>query len=222
MEEKKRKIEEKETESAGGRSSRNGRVNIRRLTVAAMLSAVAVVLQFLEIPIPLVPSFIKLDFSDLPEIIGAFLCGPGTGVFIAFLKNLIHLAVSQSGFVGELSNFVLGAAFAFTAGIIYKRKKSFASAVVAGIAAALVMAVVSVPLNYFAVYPLYYTVMGFPKEAVLQMYQLIRPSTGSILEALIVFNMPFTAIKGLICSGVTLAVYKPIVASARRLFGEKI
>ena len=43
------------------------------LTVAAMLSAVAFILMFIEFPIPmLIPSFVKMDFSDLPALLGAF------------------------------------------------------------------------------------------------------------------------------------------------------
>ncbi len=196
------------------------KMNIRTITIVAMLTAVAVVLQYLEIPIPLLPSFIKLDFSDLPEIIGAFICGPLAGVLIALLKNLIHMAVSMSGFVGELSNFVLGASFALTAGLIYKCKKTAAGAAVAGILACFVMAVISLPLNYFLIYPLYFSVMGFPQDAILQMYQLIRPSTNSIFEALVIFNMPFTFLKGMISVIVTLAVYKPLMHASKRILGQ--
>lgn len=183
---------------------------VRMITGTAMLTAVAVALQYIEISIPIMPSFIKLDFSDLPELIGAFAYGPLAGVLIAFLKNLIHLAVSQSGFVGELSNFLLGAAFALTAGLIYKKKKTKKNALVAGVAGAVLMAAVSLPLNYFIIYPLYYSILGFPEEAILQMYQLLLPSVKSIFQALIIFNVPFTFVKALISAVVTMIIYKPI------------
>lgn len=183
---------------------------VRMITGTAMLTAVAVALQYIEISIPIMPSFIKLDFSDLPELIGAFAYGPLAGVLIAFLKNLIHLAVSQSGFVGELSNFLLGAAFALTAGLIYKKKKTKKNALVAGVVGAVVMAAVSLPLNYFIIYPLYYSILGFPEEAILQMYQLLLPSVKSIFQALIIFNVPFTFVKALISAVVTMIIYKPI------------
>ena len=96
---------------------------VRTLTGTAMLTAVGVALQYIEISIPIIPNFIKLDFSDLPELIGAFAYGPVAGVIICLLRNLIHMAVSQSGFVGELSNFILGAVFALVAGLIYKKMK---------------------------------------------------------------------------------------------------
>lgn len=182
----------------------------RLIAGCGMLTAAAVILQYIEISIPIMPSFIKLDFSDLPELIGAFAYGPIAGVAIALLKNLIHMAVSQSGFTGELSNFILGAAFAATAGLIYSKKRSRAGALLAGAAGAAVMAIVSLPSNYFIIYPLYYSVLGFPEEAVLGMYQALLPSIKSILQALLIFNVPFTLAKGLICVGVSMLIYKPL------------
>lgn len=190
---------------------------VKRLTTVAMLTAVAVALQYIEVPIPLMPTFIKLDFSDLPEIIGSFMFGPLAGVLIAFLKNLIHLAVSQSGFIGELSNFIIGASFALTAGLIYKKMPNLKGALIAGVAAAAVSGVISLPVNNYIIYPLYYNIMGFPKEAILGMYQIIRPSTKSIAEALLIFNVPFTIIKNLISVIVTLLIYKPLASITKKI-----
>lgn len=182
----------------------------RVLAGSGLLVAVAVVLQFIEVPIPIMPSFIKLDFSDLPEIIGAFAYGPIAGIAIALVKNIIHLAVSQSGWVGELSNFLLGAVFALVSGLIYKHKKSKKSALIGGVVGALSMALVSLPVNYFIIYPLYYKILNFPEPAVLGLYQAILPSMKSILESLVIFNMPFTFVKGLICVLFTMLIYKPL------------
>lgn len=182
----------------------------RIIAGCGMLTAAAVVLQYIEVPIPIMPSFIKLDFSDLPELIGAFAYGPIAGIVIALLKNLIHMAVSQSGFVGELSNFILGAAFACTAGLVYRKNRTKAGALIGGLAGAAVMALISVPSNYFIIYPLYYSVLGFPEQAVLGMYQALLPSVKSILQALFIFNLPFTLVKGLISVAVSMLIYKPL------------
>ena len=81
----------------------NSKLNRTRLIAGCgILIAVAVILQYIEISIPIMPAFLKLDFSDLPEIIGAFAYGPLAGCVITIIKNIIHMAVSQSGFVGEL------------------------------------------------------------------------------------------------------------------------
>jgi len=186
------------------------KMDVKKLTAVAMLSAVGVILQYMEISVPVMPGFIKLDFSDLPELIGAFVLGPGAGVLICLIRNIIHIIVSQSGAIGELSNFILGAFFALTAGLIHKKMPNIKGAVLGAVTASVVMGLVSLPSNYFLIYPLYYNFMGFPEPAILQMYQLLRPSTQSIAEALLVFNVPFTAVKGLICGVLAVAVYKPL------------
>lgn len=181
---------------------------VRNLTVTAMLSAVAFILMYLEIAIPIIPSFIKFDFSDLPAIIAAFSLGPVYGVVVCLIKNLLHLAFSQSMFVGELSNFILGAVFAFTAGAIYFRNKTKKNALIGGIIAAIVMGVVSIVSNYFVVYPVYYNFM--PEEVILGMYQAILPGMKNILQCLLCFNLPFTIVKGLIAVFITMLIYKPL------------
>ena len=95
------------------------KINTRKLTATAMLAAVAAVLQYIELPAPFMPPFIKLDISDLPELIGAFAYGPVAGIIITLVKNLIHAIGSWSFGVGELSNFVLGAIFVGVAGNVY-------------------------------------------------------------------------------------------------------
>ena len=180
----------------------------RLLAGCGMLSAAAIALQYIEFPLPIIPSFIKLDFSDLPELIGAFAYGPLAGVVIALVKNIIHLAVSQSGYIGELSNFMLGAVFSLAAGLIYKRDKTKKGALIGGIIGALCMALISFPANEFIVYPFYYNFMD--KNAVLGMYQAILPSIKSIEQALLVFNVPFTFVKGLLCVAISMLIYKPL------------
>lgn len=180
----------------------------RMITGCALLIAVAVILQYIEISIPLMPSFIKLDFSDLPELIGSFMYGPIAGILICGIKNLLHIFVSQSGFVGELSNFLLGSVFVGVAGALYKRNKTKKNAFYSGIIGAVCMGLISLPVNYFIIYPMYYTILGFPEVAVLSMYQVINPHISNMVEALITFNMPFTVVKGLINVVICMLIYK--------------
>jgi len=182
---------------------------VRFTTVTGILSACAFVLMLIEIPIPfLMPFFIKFDFSDLPALIGAFAFGPVCGIIIEFIKNLLHSAVSGSFGVGELSNFILGATFVGIAGCIYKFKKTKKMALIASFIAALVMALISLPSNYFIVYPVYYNFM--PEETILKAYQVILPQMKSILMCLICFNMPFTFVKGMLNVVITFLIYKHI------------
>ena len=184
-----------------------------RLAVASMLSAVAFVLMYVEFPIPaLIPAFIKLDVSDLPELLAAFALGPVWGMIVTLLKNVLFTILhgTSSGYVGELCNFLLGSVFSVTAGLIYHRSKSRRSALLGAVAGAALMALVSVPINYFVVYPAYVVVYGMPMEAIIGMYQAINPAADDLLKCLVLFNVPFTFCKGLLDVVLCFLVYKPL------------
>ena len=184
------------------------RIDVWKLTMTAMLSAIAFVLMFLEFSVPIMPPFIKMDLSDLPELIGAFAMGPVSGVAICLIKNLLHLFMSTTGGVGELSNFILGAYFVFPAGMIYRKWKGKKSAILGASLGSFLMAAVSVISNYYIVYPVYYNFMD--KDAILTAYQAIFPGVENILQCLIVFNAPFTLVKGLFSVVITVLIYKHI------------
>lgn len=189
-------------------SNTEKRVNVRYLTVTAMLSAIAYILMFLDFSVPFMPGFIKMDLSELPALIGSFAMGPLCGVVVCLIKNVLHLFITTTGGVGELSNFILGVAFVLPAGLIYKHKKNRRTALIGSIAGALFMGIFSVVSNYFLVYPVYYNFM--PQDVILAAYQAILPSVKNILQCLICFNMPFTIVKGLFSVVITFLTYKHI------------
>ena len=186
--------------------------NTHALAVAAMLSAVAFVLMFLEVPLPfLIPPFIKLDVSDLPELLAAFALGPLWGVLVAFLKNVLFLLLhgTSSSYAGELCNFLFGAVFACTAGIFYQHSKTRHSALLGAVLGAAAMALLSLPLNYYVVYPVYAQVFA-PMDAILAAYQSLLPAADTLWKCLLFFNLPFTFGKGLLDVGLCFLIYKPL------------
>ena len=186
---------------------------VRNLVVAGMLSAVAFILMFFDFPLPmLIPSFIKMDFSDLPALLGAFALGPVYGVIISFLKNVLHIFIkgTSTAAVGELSNFILGAVFTFTAGMLYKKKRTRKRALTGALIGAAAMAVVGIFSNYFITYPAYSLFYGMTMEAILGAYQAILPSVDSIFECLLIFNLPFTFVKGAADVVLCMLIYKPL------------
>lgn len=188
-------------------------LNIRKIAATAMLSAISFVLMFIEFPIPmLIPPFIKFDISDLPALLGAFAFGPWTGALIELLKNLLHIVFkgSSSAYVGELCNFILGAMMCITAGCIYKNQKNKKHAIIGAICGAGVMAVISVPINYFIVYPTYVIAYKMPMTVIIDMYKKLLPASNTLLKSLIIFNMPFTFVKGIIDAIICIFIYKPL------------
>ena len=188
----------------------NSKLDVRKMTVTAMLSAIAFVLMFLDTAVPIMPSFIKLDLSELPALIATFALGPVCGVIVCLIKNLLHLLITTTGGVGELSNFILGAAFVLPAGLIYQHKKTKKNAIIGAIVGALAMAIISFPSNLFIVYPVYYNFM--PKDVIVAAYQALVPfaNIDSIAKCLLLFNVPFTFVKGLISAIITILIYQPL------------
>ncbi len=189
-------------------SNRSTQPLSHKITVTALLSAIAFILQYIELPVFFMPGFIKFDFSDLPALLAAFSLGPVYGVVTELIKNLIHLPVSNSAMIGELSNFILGAAFVFTAGLIYKKDRTRKGALLGSIIGAAVMAVVSLPINYYIVYPIYENFM--PLENIIGAYQAILPRVKTLWQCLLVFNVPFTLLKGLVDVLITFLIYKKL------------
>ena len=188
----------------------NSTSKVRVLTGTAMLGAVAAVIMYLEFPIPIMPAFVKLDVSELPALIASFAYGPVSGILVCLIKNLIKLPSTSTAAVGELFNFVMGALFVGVAGLIYKRNKTRKGAIVGALLGALVMAVVSVPYNYFIVYPAYVVMYHLPLDAIIGMYQAINPNVNGLLNCLLVFNLPFTFFKGMLDAVICFAIYKPL------------
>jgi len=181
----------------------------RKIAVTAILGAAATVLMFLSFPMPfLIPPFIKMDFSELPALLATFSLGPASGVAVCLIKNLINVMSTTTGGVGELANFLMGIFFVLPAGLIYRRKKTRGGALLASVVGAVVMAAVSVPINYFISYPFYTSFM--PLDVIIGMYQELIPSMDGLLACLLVFNMPFTLLKGLLDVLLAFLIYKPL------------
>lgn len=202
------------------------RSRTHKIAVTAMLSAAATVLMFLEFPIPfLIPAFVELDFSELPALLAAFSLGPVSGVVVCLVKNVIKgLLFSGTGGVGEMCNFLLGICFVVPAGLIYRCRKTRSGALAGALAGALIMALCSIPVNYFISYPVYTKFL--PIDVIISMYQEIvqsfngllsragapfaLPAVDGLLGCLIAFNAPFTLLKGLLDMGLCFLVYKPL------------
>ncbi len=165
---------------------------------------------FLEVPLPLMPPFLKFDFSEIPVLVGTFALGPVYGIIIELLKNLIHLPWTGTMAIGEMSNFITGSIFVGTAGFIYTRKRTRKGAVIAMIIATLALAVIAVPVNAFINLPLYASVLGMSMESILGWTQTVNPAIDSELKLLLLGFVPFNLFKGIVVSAITFCVYKPI------------
>lgn len=189
------------------------RTNTRKMTSVAMLSAVSTVLMFFSFNVPLMPSFIKMDLSELPALIASFTFGPMAGVSVCLVKNLINVFFTTTGGVGEVSNFLLGAMFVAPAGFIYQKMRTKKGAMIASVVGAATMAGLSLVTNYYIVYPVYTNIM--PMEVIIGAYSAINPNVTNLWQALLWFNVPYTFIKGMLSVVITMLIYKPLAPILR-------
>jgi riboflavin transporter len=166
----------------------------------SLLSAIAAVFMYFDFPV--LPAFpwLKIDLSDVPALIGAFAYGPIAGVIIEGFKIFLRFLAkgTQTGGVGELANFIIGASFVVPAGLIYRRNKTRKNAIVSMVAATVVMSVVGVFANLFIMVPLYSNFMPALKES------------SYVTNYMLYGVLPFNLIKGVLVSVVTLLIYKRV------------
>jgi riboflavin transporter FmnP len=185
---------------------KKSKISVRTLVMLALLSAISVVLTFFSFNLPFMPSFLKLDFSDFPSLLAAFTFGPLAGVVVEFVKNAVAAMSSTSGGIGELANFVMGGALAFTAGIIYKKHRTMKGAVVSLIIGTVVMSLAACVMNYFVLFPMYSAFM--PLEQIIASASAFVPIIRTKLHVMAFTIFPFNLIKGAAISVITFLFYK--------------
>jgi len=187
-----------------------------RIAVIALFSALSGVLYaLLRIPMPFFASWLELNFSDIPALIGTFALGPISGALIVFFKVVIKLIISNTStvFVGELADLLVGLAFVVPAGIIYRRKRTLKGAVIAMAAGSVTSIVVAMLANRFILIPFYINVMGWGMDVLVGRLQALYPAiTADSFYLFYIFAsvLPFNAIRCVVACLVTLLLYKHI------------
>ena len=181
------------------------RLSTASLTRIAILAAMASILNLLSIP---VVAFYKLDFSNIPVLLGGFSMGPLAGVIILAITNLIGLIHSSSMGVGKLADFIMGAALVIPAAVIYHRGKSRKSALIGMAVGTLCMIVVSVFVNKYIMLPFYMGAFHMDMDGILKYANVA--GIDSEWKLLLLITAPFNLLKGVVLSVVTALIYKPL------------
>ncbi|MDM8533526.1 ECF transporter S component [Clostridiaceae bacterium HSG29] len=131
-------------------------LSVKNMAKISILSVIAFILMQIELPLPIFPSFLKVDLSDLPALIGGFALGPAVGILIELFKNLMHLTRTSTSGVGELANFLVGIALVVPASMIYFKNKTKKNAIIGLLVGTIVMGIVGGIFNYFVLLPFYF------------------------------------------------------------------
>jgi riboflavin transporter len=169
--------------------------NTVTLAYGGLMAALAIVLSFLEIPMPFFAAWLKLDFSFVPMMLVGFSLGPAAGMAVLLITNTFHLLGSSSVGVGEIANLLLGVSFLLPALIAYNQSRTRKSALLGMLVGILMMVIVGVVSNTYFLIPLAKNA-GF------------LPAAFDLTEYLIAAIIPFNILKGLVDCVITYIMYK--------------
>ena len=171
--------------------------NLNKFIKISLLSAIAVVLMYMDFPIPFLPfPWLKIDLSDVPALMGGFAFGPMAGILIELLKNLLILLVkgTGTGFVGETANFIIGVSLVAPAAWVYHRNKSKKTALLGMLLGFIGIQIVGIIANVYFLIPAYGMQMSVEES--------IKYVTVGLL--------PFNGIKAIMVSAITYVLYKKV------------
>lgn len=184
----------------------------RYIAICAMLGALAMILHLFDFPVPfLAPGFYKLDFSEIPVMIGAFCLGPVGGVVIEMVKILLKLVVkgTSTAFVGDLANFVVGCSFVVPASIIYHLRKTRTMAIFSLAAGTVTMTVFGSLFNAIYLLPVAFAKL-MPLDAIIGMGTAVNKGITSVSTLVLFAVAPLNLLKGILISVPTMVLYKRI------------
>ncbi|MGM9925976.1 MAG: ECF transporter S component [Bacillus sp. (in: firmicutes)] len=169
---------------------------VRKFVVIGMFSSIAYLLMLLNFPLPPFPSFLNIDFSDVPALIAAIIFGPVAGIVVELVKNVLDYVMTGSEVgvpIGHFANFIAGVAFILPVYYIYKKASSKRGLVVGLVAGTVFMAVFMAIMNYLVILPAYSFFLGW------NMGDAKVLATTAIL--------PFNLIKGVLMTSVFLLLF---------------
>lgn len=188
-------------------------LSTRKMAMIGMFSAIAAILHIMDFALPFIaPPFYKLDFSELPALIGAYAFGPFAGVMIEFLKILLKLIFkgTSTAFVGDLANFAVGCSFILPASIIYDFNKKKKTAILSCVVGTIVLTVFGTMFNALYLIPAFSALYGLGIEEIIAMGTSINKGITDLTSFVIIAVAPLNLIKGSVVSLITLLVYKKI------------
>ena len=184
-----------------------GKLKVHNLATIAVLGAVSSVLYLIEIPVFV--SFYKLDLSNVPALLGAFAMGPWQGVAVVLLKALIGLTHTSTG-VGELADFLMGAAMMIPAGYIYRCRRQRVGALWGMLAGLVCATAAAAMINLWVLIPFYAWAFKMPIGDIIEEGSKLFPAVNSLERFVLLVTVPFNLIKWAVISVVTLLIYKPL------------
>ena len=190
----------------------NNKTKTSTIVKIAILGTIAFVVMLLEFPLPFIPPFYKLDFSETVVLIGGFALGWLPAVCIEALKILLNIIFTgtMTAYVGEIANFLIGLSFVLPAVLIYHRNKTRKTAIRGLIVGSVCLVVFGAVLNAVVLLPAYSYFYHMPMDVLIGMGSALIPLIKDRFTFVLFATAPFNLIKAILNSILTILVYKRI------------
>ena len=142
------------------------KMNIKQMAVIGIFGALSVVLYyFAKFKVPFFPSWLDIQFSDVPALLVTYMYGPVSGVLVIVTRFFCKLPGTSTVGVGELADLLIGVTLCLVSGILYKKHRSLKGALVATSIGMVVATLVAMLSNWLILIPAYKNIAGFPQVA---------------------------------------------------------
>ena len=192
--------------------------SVRRLSMAAMMGAVAFVLMYFSFSIPVLSPFAELELAALPELIGGFILGPVGAIEIICVKLLLKIVFkgSVSMMTGELQNLILSLSYVLPAVIFYRRHRTKKGAILGLVIGAVCSIVMAVLTNMYLILPFYIKLYGMDWDAIVGMCAAANPWIKDIPTMIAFSIIPFNVVSRTIHSLLVILLYKKLSAPLKK------
>ncbi len=195
----------------------SGTNKTKKMVLTAVLGAISGILMLLEFPLPLIPPFVKMDFSELPVVLGGFIMGPLNGSLIAVIKIILNFLLNgtSTAGVGEIANLIYSLGYMLPAVFIYHKFRSKKGASVSLAIGTVITSIIAVIINIFIVFPLYGKLMGIDIPAIVSMCNAVNPYVKDMVSLMLFSMLPFNLFKYGVTSIITFLLYKKLSSIIR-------
>lgn len=190
------------------------KLNLKNMVLVSILGAISGVLMLFKFPLPIAPTFMKMDFSDSVLIIGGFLTGPVYSLIMIFIKWIVKLIITSTStaYAGELSGLILNISFIFPMSYFYSKNKTKKTAIILMIIFSITTSLIAIFTNIYMIFPLY----GLSGNAIIGPFKVLFPFVDSVWQVMLISILPFNLMKIAINSIIALILYKKVSTFVHR------
>lgn len=207
------------------KKTRRGTIDyIVKIAIFGTIASLLYCVPFLQFKLPFFPSFLELQFSNLPGILAGFIFGPLGGSLVILIKTIVKLPMSGTMFAGEIADLIIGVATVVTTSLIYKKNKTIKGALIAMLAGTGVWVGASLLANWSVLIRWYAIIIPGGMDTIVSICKAVVPFINEDNFMLVYLScccLPFNTLLAVLTMIVTFFTYKHISKIFKKEFFKK-